>query len=111
MTWRFHFEYTAFNDGLRLYGRKESGVRAANIKPFVLEMETVEMLELQPSEPFLELPAADGEGMLRAIMDAAWERGIRPTHYEDYRRVNDAKDAHLQDMRALVAKLCETELG
>ena len=56
------------------------------------------------------LPETDGilagysqetDDFLRAIMDAAWEAGIRPTGFEDHTNELKATRYHLEDMRLL----------
>jgi hypothetical protein len=48
------------------------------------------------------LPYEDSQRQfLQAIVDGAWEAGFRPSGYGDVKESLSAKDAHLQDMRAL----------
>lgn len=43
----------------------------------------------------------DGEAFLRAALNCAWEKGLRPDGFDDTRESMKATNAHLQDMRAL----------
>lgn len=47
------------------------------------------------------IPHKDVEDFLRAMMDAAWELGIRPTGYENHANELNATRYHLEDMRQL----------
>ncbi len=42
-----------------------------------------------------------GEEFLRAMLNAAWDIGLRPDGFNDTREGMAAKDQHLQDMRAI----------
>lgn len=48
--------------------------------------------------------------LLQAVMDAAWEEGIRPTGWEGHELQLGALKSHLQDMRQIVAKKIGVEL-
>lgn len=39
--------------------------------------------------------------LLQALLDGAWESGLRPTGYGNVAEALRASDAHLQDMRAI----------
>ncbi|RUV65834.1 hypothetical protein EOA64_00380 [Mesorhizobium sp. M1A.F.Ca.IN.022.02.1.1] len=43
----------------------------------------------------------EGEAFLRAVLNAAWDAGLRPDGYLDTRESMGATNAHLQDMRAI----------
>lgn len=45
-----------------------------------------------------------GTDFLQAVMDAAWEYGLRPSAFKDHEAAYDAQTRHLEDMRALVFK-------
>lgn len=47
------------------------------------------------------IPHRDADSFLRAIMNAAWEAGIRPDGFLDARESMKATTAHLEDMRAI----------
>lgn len=46
-------------------------------------------------------PIKDGDGLLQAIMDAAWEAGMRPRGFKDHTNELTAVRYHLEDMRKL----------
>jgi hypothetical protein len=43
----------------------------------------------------------EADDFLRAIMDVAWEAGMRPTGFEDHANELKATRFHLEDMRLL----------
>lgn len=49
-------------------------------------------------------PRKEIDEFLRAFVDAAWERGIKPTKLEDHVNELKATQRHLEDMRALTFK-------
>lgn len=49
-------------------------------------------------------PGVDGTTFLQAILDHAWEEGLRPAGFYDGPKELAAVRAHLADMRALVFK-------
>ena len=53
---------------------------------------------------------AECEEFLRAIMDCAWEIGIRPNKFKDYTNELSATRYHLEDMR-LLAKVRDKKDG
>lgn len=59
---------------------------------------------------FKDASSVTVRAFLQAIVDAAWREGIRPSDLNDWRAKTAGVDAHLQDMRKLVAKLTETPL-
>ncbi len=54
------------------------------------------------------IPHEEVEDFMRAIMDAAWEVGIRPTGLSDHTNELTAVRCHLEDMR-LLAKVRKPE--
>ncbi len=48
---------------------------------------------------------------LQDMLDAAWEIGLRPTGAADQKGTLDATQAHLRDMRAIVAGKLKIELS
>jgi hypothetical protein len=47
------------------------------------------------------IPTHETEDFMRAIMDAAWKMGIRPTGFSDHTNELSAVRFHLEDMRKL----------
>jgi hypothetical protein len=61
----------------------------------------VSPMEVGPDGAFLETAPSDMAGFLQALVDAAWQFGIRPG--VDMKGMHEAQGRHLEDMRALVA--------
>ena len=57
----------------------------------------------------VRLPSDDMTGVLQAIMDAAWEKGIRPSQSQAD-TVNATLGRHLEDMRAIAFHLTKAPL-
>lgn len=53
----------------------------------------------------------DVTGFLQAALDAAWERGMRPTGFKDFSNELSAVRYHLEDMRKLAFGLHLTVKG
>lgn len=106
MAWELKIRREIFNDtvGCLLVDRDRDVV----VRPLVLEKEA--MPSPAPIQPTYEARTNEFEAMLQAIVNAAWDYGIKPVGVDEWRRVNDAKSAHLRDMRALVSKALKTEL-
>lgn len=68
----------------------------------------VTVTERVPMVETLRLPAHDAKAFLQAIVDAAWDEGIRPS---DWSRRCDAQEKHLADMRKLVGKTAGVDLA
>ncbi len=56
----------------------------------------------------LAYPPEHTRELVQAIMDAAWEVGMRPVGYEDERSSVKRIENHLEDMRRLVFNTQET---
>jgi len=68
------------------------------VQPFTL----VRKIAGEPVVPtFSSLTTDGGEGFLRAVLNCAWDMGLRPDGYLDTRESMRATNAHLQDMRAI----------
>ncbi len=52
-------------------------------------------------EPLPMVPCEDAEGFMQAILDAAWEAGLRPEGFADHKNELTAVRYHLEDMRKL----------
>lgn len=107
--WHFIIDRTDFDRHWRVFGAdlKRDGT-VAEISPLTLTVR--QRGEAAQVTPFIDLPKREVRGMLQALVDAAWKEGIRPSELEDWRARVNGKDAHLADMRKLVAKLTETKL-
>lgn len=67
----------------------------------------IKFVEVSPHEPVKPFFTYTGEGpqpteILQAILDAAWEQGLRPTGFKDIKNETTAIKKHLDDMRRLV---------
>lgn len=84
--------------------REDTGGRSY-IRKF--EMQTIEEWQQAPddSQP---LPHDQTEDFIRAVMDAGWEMGLRPTGHEDHDNELKATRYHLEDMRKL-AKVAKND--
>lgn len=72
------------------------------VKPF--EMTTIPHggMIVEPSMGVLgDTSREESVAFLRAVMDQAWELGIRPTKFQDHTNELKALRDHLQDMRKL----------
>lgn len=58
--------------------------------------------------PMLTLPHNEMVELLQGIVDAAWDAGIRPQRQAE--TANQAMKAHLDDMRAIVAKTLDVPI-
>lgn len=61
-------------------------------------------------EPTVYMREREMRGMLQAIVDEAWRAGIKPKALDDEVRDGAHQRRHLDDMRALVAKMSDTVL-
>lgn len=61
-------------------------------------------------QPMLEFFGSDTESGLQSLMDELWSIGVRPADVGTAGHLS-ATQAHLQDMRSLVAKTLEVKLG
>lgn len=101
MTWRAYIERVDYQAVLNLYLiDTDSGGAARQVRPVAFAPATAGSLR----KPAVSMEPDEGRQFLQAIVDAAWENGIRPTGYDDFRRENDARRAHLDDLRAVVGK-------
>jgi len=95
-TWRFHVRQGVYSRGFDVFPY----IKHADGS--ILVITSFEMMALPdgaraPDEP----PVYDGEGFLRAALNAAWEAGLRPDGFNDTREGMAATKAHLADMRAI----------
>jgi len=98
--WFARVEATDFDRTLRMLIGRESG---SETWPSLV-VAPIEMQAYQPHEviqPTAEFHAPEGRAMLQAIVDAAFEAGIRPKG-ADHTRETAAMRRHLEDMRTLV---------
>ncbi|KKL84524.1 hypothetical protein LCGC14_1963900 [marine sediment metagenome] len=91
--------YDPSGDGHSLIVIRADHLGRSFVKSMVLEKisEGVSVVpDIQPFIPHHEVP-----DFLRAMMDAAWEIGLRPSGYEDHANELSAVRDHLADMRKL----------
>lgn len=112
MTWRVlvhsMIPFGNLEDRLVIINEPADGVSAPQYiaGPFV--MKTLEPGGLLPEDAVLmkarplmgHSPSIDA--LLKAFADAAWERGVKPTKYEEPTSELSATKKHLEDMRAIV---------
>ncbi len=65
-----------------------------------IQFEKIDRHGLATKQPQL-FGCGESEDFLRAVMDAAWENGIRPTGFKDHTKELTAVRYHLEDMRLL----------
>ena len=99
MTWRAVWEESYFMDRLYLVLDK------AVVAPLVLRKGDAAII----AEPTMVSPREDMEdgnpcirGFMQAMLDEAWEHGLRPRGFEDHTNELTAVRYHLEDMRKLV---------
>lgn len=112
MTWRVlvhsMIPYGQLEDRLVIINEPADGVNSPQYiaGPFVIKTlapgdALPEDAVLMKSFPMMgRSPSIDG--LLKAFADAAWERGIKPTKYEEPTTELAATKKHLEDMRAIV---------
>lgn len=90
------------------FGRRlDFGVlRRSERSPFPdMVLDSLSFVAVDPTAATLraaQMPAGEGRAMLQAIVDAAWESGVRPRQLALERRESAAQRYHLEDLRALV---------
>ena len=101
MTWRVYLEDQPWAMASRLHMARYRGDKIDVVQP--LEMKTIEAgLMVQNSVGiFGDVARAEAIEFLQAIMDAAWEQGIRPTNHQDHTNELTAVRFRLEDMRRL----------
>lgn len=78
-----------------------------NERPFepvvidVLEALSEKVPKDVPHGRFGPVSIPEGHAVAQAILDAAWEQGLRPTGFADVKNETAAIKGHLADMRAL----------
>jgi hypothetical protein len=102
--WRARLEYQIHSDGYALFMARRD-LDGATVVPAITltRVQRGPMFELPPAVPIM----TSDEGLdsfLQVLMDAAWERGIRPKNYEGTASQIGAMKDHLNDMRAIVGK-------
>lgn len=90
--WRVKAHVNSYLDGTEIFIRLgEDGF----VEPFTI-------MKRQPGGIVVPSVSAEhGEAFLRAVLNAAWDAGLRPDGFNDTRESMKATNAHLQDMRAL----------
>lgn len=107
MQFRVHTEYSLSGDGysMAIIARGHDESRAF-VQPF--EMKKFEAYSHVPREEAFCLTdkfgSASVKNFLQAMMDAAWEFGLRPTGIKDQKDELAAVRYHLEDMRTLALR-------
>lgn len=107
MPWKAFIEKEPFSGRAKLrIGRQEADGAYAIVQPLVLKRH--ERGTMAGEEEIAVSGDGWGEGevrnFLQAMVDLAWQEGIRPTGVEDYRGELRAVREHLADMRTLALK-------
>jgi len=107
MAWKVYIETEDFNFRARLLvgNKSDDGSIEAIVGPVTIH-------RFQPHESakdahFLDMPSDEMRQFLQAIVDAAWDFGVRASEYAQH---SGAQQKHLADMRKLVGKAHGVEL-
>lgn len=103
MGWKFRIEQADYARRMHAVGWKDGGDKLVVVTSVTFEEHDRQTIFPQ-EKAFINMPWEDAKAFLQALVDGCWEAGIRPTGVEDFKRAHDVKDAHLQDMRAIVSK-------
>lgn len=105
MSWRAHIDIGDYGRNWRiLLGRRNQD----DSYDVLSKAEITHILPTDAMTPaFMELRSDEAKAFLQAIVDEAWNVGVRPS---DQARHNGAQEKHLADMRRIVSKLAEVEL-
>ena len=96
--WKVHTQYEPYYAGHSMWMLHEDHLGRSIVKR--IEMESI--VEGQTSQSGEQpIPMDQVEDFIRAVMDAGWEMGLRPTGYENHENELKATRDHLQDMRVL----------
>lgn len=96
--WKCYVDDSHFRQGARIaIVREHDDGSVEFVQPFTLT--TIPPGEQFPTEGTVQL--RDALPFLRAMLNAAWEHGLRPDGFNDTRESMKATSAHLQDMRAI----------
>lgn len=91
--WKVRARYAPWMDGEEVVIFKGQNIVRFTLEPF------------DPhgfvTEPTVRSHQDDGNSFLRAVLNAAWELGLRPDGFDDTRESMAATKQHLEDMRAL----------
>jgi len=104
--WRCRFEQYDFSRRGKLYLARFDDHGAVNVA-------MVGTSEATASDPIAAAFEGDGrevKAMLQAIVDEAWAAGIKPKAFDDAVRDSADQRRHLEDMRAIVAKVADVRL-
>ena len=104
MSWKAHLEPRPEWAGHRLHILHESGwvnePTLAVVKH--IEMETIKRGQIIPYNEEGFMSPGEVEPFLQAMLDCAWEAGMRPLKFSDHTNELTAVRYHLEDMRKLV---------
>lgn len=96
---RLNYEYGYDSFSLWITDKRPNG------ELYFLKIETIQSnLAGANAQPFIAVdnPVFESREFCQAIMDAAWEEGIRPKGFRDIKNETTALKSHLDDMRRLV---------
>lgn len=100
MKWRFKLDYQPWSDRTRLYiGQiKDQWDRGSSAIVTGITLKTIEGGSYHADDVAL---GDGGKEFLQAAMDEAWEQGLRPAGFQDFKNELAAVRFHLEDMRLL----------
>ncbi len=98
MSWKCYIHDEFMTDRRKVAMVNES---ADGRESYISSMEIKDIPDGEPLTPFIDLRRHQTDDMLQAIIDAAWEHGIKPRQLEDASNELKATKYHLEDMRKL----------
>lgn len=109
MSWKVDHQYNPQTQTISLFIRKwaTKGTFHAVQK---LEMKIIDAAPgtLLQEVPMLEMPDEDARAFLQAMMEAAWELGLKPRNIGPMENELVATKYHLEDMRKIALSKYET---
>lgn len=99
MTWKVYVQYEPWRHASALHILREE--RDATVFVKNMTMERVDHGGAIVSDGAINGRPEEIDDFLRAMMNAAWERGLRPDGYENHTNELAAVRFHLDDMRKL----------
>lgn len=101
MTWKVYARYEDFADRLVIAAahRDHMGMRSFIQAPLTLRTYD-ECARIEDADVDL-MRDMDGQAFLQAMLEAAWEIGLRPKDFADHKNELTAVRYHLEDMRML----------
>jgi len=111
MAWKVHLEQVRYTDSINVWVGETCQGQTRTI------LEPVKRVQLKPEEvgalhePFMSFPEYETRQLLQALVDECWKFGITPSGYDEFRKENAARQAHLEDMRSIVSTKLKVPFG